>query len=449
MTAAQTQPETGSVGRRAVLRGGAVGAAAALTGLMGNTAHAAQGRRRGEDTMRAPDNGGYGPLQPASGGELLLPAGFSYVAFGHTGTPMSDGTPTPGRHDGMAAFSRRDGKITLVRNHEQAEGAAYTTPNYDPDAAGGTTNLVFDPSTMQLEASYATLSGTVRNCAGGPTPSGSWLTCEETFSGLDTDNPHGYIFEVPADAEGPVNPVPLKDMGRFTHEAVAVDPDTGIVYETEDRGTSGFYRYLPEDRHDLARGGRLQMLAIKGRSRYDTRNGQRAGKPLPVTWVDIAEPDPDSEDSLAVYRQGHDQGGATFARLEGAWYGDGSIYIVSTSGGDAGLGQVWEYRPRGRSGGQLILVYESTDPEVLQSPDNLCVSPNSGGLVLCEDGGGKDLLRGVTSRGQIFDLAELNGSSTSELAGATFSSDGEILFFNVQSPGITYAVTGPWENGAL
>ena len=90
-----------------------------------------------------------------------------------------------------------------------------------------------------------------------------------------------------------------------------------------------------------------------------------------------------------------------------------------------------------------------TDPEVLQSPDNLCVSPNTNALVLCEDGAGKNLLRGVTLDGQIFDLAELNSDNNSEVAGATFSPDGRILFFNVQNPGITYAITGPWENGAL
>ncbi|MFC7403002.1 alkaline phosphatase PhoX [Citricoccus sp. GCM10030269] len=449
MSVSQTH-QTSTVGRRGFLAiGGTASAAAALSGLMGNTAHAAEGRRRGDDTMQAPDNGGYGPLQPAPGGELLLPAGFTYVAFGHAGTPLSDGTPTPAMHDGMATFEGQNGMINLVRNHENSQGAAFGANPYDPSAAGGTTNLVFDPQAMELVSAYPSLTGTIRNCAGGPTPAGTWLSCEETFTGLDVERPHGYIFEVPADATSPVDPVPLKAMGRFTHEAIAIDPQTGIVYETEDRGTSGLYRFLPNDRDDLTAGGKLQMLAIKARAQYDTRSGQRVGKPLPVEWVDITDPDPDSSDSLAVFNQGFEQGGAVFDRLEGAWYGDGSIYINSTSGGDAGLGQVWEYRPRGNSGGQLVLVYESTDPEVLQSPDNICVSPNTGGLVLCEDGGGKDLLRGVTTDGQIFDLAELASDNTSELAGATFSPDGQILFFNVQTPGITYAITGPWKNGAL
>lgn len=447
-----------SIDRRAFFRrGGTVvgglGAAAALQGLMANAADARPGRGNNRG-VPAPDNGGYGPLRPAPpDGELLLPAGFWYVAFGRTGSLMSDGTPTPARHDGMAAFASGDGLVRLVRNHEQNGGTAYAEPAYDPAAAGGTTTLVFDTERMRLVRDHASLAGTIRNCAGGPTPAGSWLSCEETYTGLEVDRPHGYVFEVPADADGPADPVPLKAMGRFTHEAVAVDPATGIVYETEDRGSAGFYRFVPNDPGNLRAGGRLQMLAIKDRPGYDTRDGQRVGRPLPVEWVDIPDPDPDSDDSLAVFRQGRQRGGAVFDRLEGAWYGAArggrAIYINSTSGGDAGLGQVWEYRPRGNSGGQLILAYESTDPELLQSPDNITVSPNSGGLVLCEDGAGPDLLRGVTTRGEIFDFAKLNSDNTSELAGATFSPNGRVLFFNVQSPGITYAVSGPWEHGAL
>ncbi|GAA1190382.1 PhoX family protein [Prauserella alba] len=441
------RPTTPSgLSRRGFLRSGAaVGATSALLGMMSTTASATPGR----GPRQADDNGGYGPLEPAPGGELLLPAGFSYVAFGHTGTPMSDGAPTPSRHDGMAAFAGDDGLIRLVRNHEQGEGAAFASPSYDPAAAGGTTTMVFDPRKMELVDTFPSLTGTIRNCAGGPTPWGSWLSCEETFTGLGVDTPHGYVFEVPADADGPVDPVPYKEMGRFVHEAVAVDEATGIVYQTEDRGSAGFYRFVPNTPGDLAAGGTLQMLAVKDRPGFDTRIGQKPGRTLPVEWVDIDDPDPDSDDTLAVARQGWDKGAAVFARLEGAWFGGGSIYLNSTSGGDAGIGQVWEYRPRGDSGGQLVLVYESTDPDLLESPDNICVSPNTGGLVLCEDGDGKDLLRGVTTRGEIFDLAELAGPNTSELAGATFSPDGKILFFNVQSPGVTYAVTGPWQRGAL
>lgn len=108
---------------------------------------------------------------------------------------------------------------------------------------------------------------------------------------------------------------------------------------------------------------------------------------------------------------------------------------------------MWEYKPTGRAGGQLILMFESPSPELLEAPDNVCVSPG-GSLVLCEDRSGTCFLRGVTQKGQIFDFGrnDLNGS---ELAGATFSPDGSTLFFNIQSPGITFAITGPFDRGAL
>jgi secreted PhoX family phosphatase len=422
--------------------------ASGLTALMANTAQAKKAGR-GNTPVEAPDNGGYGELQRDPAGVLALPAGFSYVRFGETGKIMSDGIPTPSAHDGMAAFPGPGSQVRLVRNHEENAGPPFTKPAYDPAAGGGTTNLVYDTARKELVRDNASLSGTVRNCAGGPTPWASWLTCEENTS--DREEPHGYIFEVPADARSAVDPVPLKEMGRFVHEACAVDPATGIVYETEDRGTSGFYRFLPDERGNLAAGGRLQMLGIKGRGRngYDTRTDQRVGKPLPVTWVDIEEPNPADAGAnpLAVFNQGKAGGGATFDRLEGCWYGDGSVFFNSTSGGDAGLGQVWEYRPRGSSGGQLILVFESEDPDVLQSPDNITVSPR-GGLLLCEDGGGTDFLRGVNPEGQIFDFAR-NDLNNAELAGATYSPDGDTLFVNIQSPGITFAITGPFEKGVL
>jgi secreted PhoX family phosphatase len=440
---------TTGLARRAFLRGtGATGAAVALSALMAAPASAATAGR-GAQAPPDPGAGGYGPLQPAPGGELLLPAGFTYVGFGRTGELMSDGIPTPGSHDGMAAFPAGPGRVRLVRNHERGAAPAFTQPAYDPAAGGGTTTLVFDTERMQLVSSRASLAGTIRNCAGGTTPAGSWLTCEETFTSLDVPTPHGYVFEVPAAADAPVTPVPLKAMGRFVHEAVCVDPATGIVYETEDQGTSGAYRFVPVDRDDLSTGGALEMLAITDRPRFDTRTGQQVGVTLPVEWVPIADPDPASGDALAVYTQGRALGGAVFARLEGAWWADGAAFLVSTSGGEIGAGQVWEYRPRGRSGGQLRLVFESTDRAQLESPDNITVSPRTNGLVLCEDGSGKDLVRGVSTRGEIFPFCEVNGPNTSEWAGATFSPDGKVLFVNLQSPGVSYAITGPWERGAL
>jgi uncharacterized protein len=436
-------------------------------------------------------DGGYGDLfVAADAAELLVPQRFTVARLSATLAP-SQAHPefiVPQAFDGMAAFPLPNGNVRLIRNHEISDPSSRATPlapnAYDEKAGGGTSSLEVrirrgadgGVAGVELLDEYISLSGTLVNCAGGPTPWGSWLTCEETTQGAPQGRlaDHGYIFEVHASATGPVDPVPLKAMGRFVHEAVAVDPATGFVYETEDyrynpdnreqQPGSGFYRFIPNENGRLQAGGRLQMLAVRDRPGYDTTRGQQAGTVLPVHWVDIPDPDPAhaATDPSAVFRQGLAAGGAIFQRLEGCWYGDGSVFFNSTSGGDARAGQVWQYRPVGspqaqRDGdaGELILVFESPSRAVLDSPDNLCVSPR-GGLVLCEDGAGVQFIRGLTTRGQIFDLVQTNGELP-EFCGATFSPDGDVLFFNIQGStssigramGGTYAMWGPWEEGAL
>ncbi len=409
---------------------------------------------------------GYGPLVPM-GEELALPAGFRYVKLGVEGSPMSSGAPTPRAHDGMASFAMPGDRIRLVRNHEDKNppGVARVLDDperaYDPTAGGGTTTLelrVDAAAGPVIERDFVSLCGTTVNCAGGPTPWGAWLSCEETTQGLARGwrRPHGYVFEVRADADAPGPPVPLRHMGRFVHEAVAVDPVTGVVYETEDvNRRAGFYRFTPNTPAVLRDGGRLEMLAIDGDPEADLRAGRRVGERLPVTWVEIPDPDPaDAESQLsAVYLQGRQRGGARLSRLEGCWAGDDSIYFHSTNGGDAHSGQVWRYLPREH---ELMLVFESPDPEVLDGPDNVTVSPQ-GGVVICEDGSDGNHLRGLTPDGQIFDLAR-NILNTREFAGACFSPDGRLLFVNIQGDldsfgpgnlGMTLAIWGPWEDGPL
>jgi len=411
---------------------------------------------------------GYGPLAPVrdevSGLRLLeLPEGFRYSSFGWTGDPLDGGLFTPGAHDGMAAFAGPDGNILLIRNHEETNGPAFDAAlSYDTAAGGGTTTIEFDPRRGVYVGGRASLAGTVRNCAGGPTPWGSWLTCEESLvepgEGRAFKRKHGYIFEVPL--RGTPTREPLVAMGRFTHEAVAVDPATGIVYETEDAGASGLYRFLPNTRGDLAKGGKLEMLAIDRQPKFDTRRGQKAGVEYPITWLPIDQPDRAHDiatDGKGVSAQGLAKGGATFARLEGAWHGGGKIFITATSGGDARVGQVWELDP---AQSRLRLVFESPGHEVCSMPDNICVSPR-GGLVLCEDGSGTSLVHGLTVDGRIFPFVRNNvvigpddrrragDFRGSEFAGATFSPDGRWLFVNVQDPGVTFAITGPWEKGLL
>lgn len=456
--------ERSSLNRRAFITNSvaAAGGAAIVSNPFQSLLAKERGNERKGNRGRRGCSPDYGPLAAAIDHTtglplLMLPEGFEYLSFGWTGDRMSDGRNTPGAHDGMAAFKGRNGKIRLVRNHE-IDGAAtpFTTLAYDSGAGGGTTTLEFDTRNGKLLDSWASLSGTVRNCAGGPTPWGSWLTCEETTSGPSAaglTQPHGYVFDVPA--YGFAVPTPFKAMGRFSHEAVAVDPSTGIIYETEDANPSGFYRFTPNDRNDLSAGGTLEVLAIDGSPNYDTRVNQTQEDSLDVVWVTVDNPDPASG-TPSVYAQGAAKGAAAFGRLEGAWWSQGKAYFVSTSGGNAGQGQIWEYEPCSET---LTLIFESPAAEILNAPDNICASPR-GGFILCEDGSGTEFLHGLTVDGTIFKFAQnnvvLSGQKNltgdfrgSEFAGATYSPDGRWLFFNIQSPGITFAVTGPWRNGAL
>jgi secreted PhoX family phosphatase len=310
-----------------------------------------------------------------------------------------------------------------------------------------------------LVRQFASLTGTYVNCAGGPTPWGSWITCEETVAGTGegwTRN-HGYTFEVPSTANDVVEPVRLAAMGRFQHEAVATDPATGWIYQTEDRSPAGFYRFKPSVRAHLVHGGTLEALAIEGHDGYETATHQATLTPRKVKWVRIDQPDSDAPmlDSGFVFNQGLAKGAAQFSRLEGCWYADNSIYFNATSGGDAGTGQVWQYHI-GRD--ELQLVFESPSAAVLNSPDNIAVSPR-GGIVLCEDGAGTNYVRGLTPGGALFDLVR-NNINEIEWAGACFSPQGRTLFVNIQgntrpmhapggAKGMTFAIWGPWESGAL
>ncbi|MEE8370764.1 MAG: alkaline phosphatase PhoX [Sphingomonadales bacterium] len=423
-----------------------------------------------------PGKNGYGPLVDDPLGLLSLPKGFQYRVLSRTGQEMSDGLWLPGRPDGMATFPGPGGKVIAVRNHELTAGDTDTSPYgadesrfklvdpsrlYDagePGARqlGGTTTFVFNPETRLIEKQFMSLGGTLRNCAGGPTPWGSWLSCEETvwLTGRDgRQKNHGYVFEVPARTDGGlVDPVPLKDMGRFMHEAAAVDPRTGVVYLTEDQNEALFYRFLPRRPGELEAGGRLQALAVKGREGLDTRNWDditvKPGDELEVYWIDLENPDP-PENTLRL--EGHADGAAIFARGEGAWFGNGELYFACTSGGADELGQIWRYRPSPNEGtageseapGRLTLFVESNDDELMEMVDNITVAP-WGDLIICEDGPGQDYLRGVTPEGDIYTFGR-NDSSGSEFAGACFTPDGKTLLVNMQTDEVTVAIWGPWD----
>ena len=385
---------------------------------------------------------------------LKLPPDFSYVSHGWRRDPMEDGNRVPGLHDGMGAFLQEDGHtVVLVRNHEITKAPLFwDAAVYDPRCGGGTTTLAFDLDNGEWLGSRASLAGTNKNCAGGPTPWGSWLTCEETTVGpgpSGVERRHGFVFEVPANGVGDVRP--LMGLGRFKHEAAAVDPATGIVYLTEDEQRAGLYRFVPDGQGPGSPGslhgpGRLQMLAIEGRPNFTGR--WPAGLSLSVAWVDIE--DPARIGARSVFRQGHALGGLRFKRLEGCWWDDGHLYFVSTSGGAAGMGQIWELdAPAAR----LRLLYESPGRTVLDGPDNLMMMTN-GALLLCEDGSRPSRLSMLTPSGRVATIAEnnvvLDGTKgfqgdfrDSEWCGACQA--GDWVFANLQIPGITLAITGPWD----
>ncbi len=410
---------------------------------------------------------GYGPLLPDKAKVLELPKGFSYKIISKAGEKMDDGLILPGKPDGMAAFPGPNGTTILIRNHEISPAVnpslgafgkqnalltdAIRAKMYDADTKlkegstaaclGGTSTMVYDTKSHKVVRQFLSLAGTLKNCAGGLTPWGSWITCEETTDRTSKTlaQDHGYNFEVPVTAKPTLTKaVPLKAMGRFNHEAVAVDPKTGIVYETEDRGDGLIYRFIPKVKGQLAKGGKLQALAVDGLPSLDTRNWEKqsveVGAKLPVKWLDMDNVESPKDD---LRQRGFKKGAAQFARGEGMWYSRDSIYFACTNGGKKKDGQVWRL-----TGNTLELFAEPNDEALCDNCDNLTVAP-WGDLILCEDGGAEQFLVGITPEGKFFKLGR-NAKSNSEFAGACFSPDGTTLFVNIQHAGFTLAVTGPW-----
>lgn len=441
------------VSRRNFISTAIVGGSATL-GLRGLRAFWSYPNRRHKNELD------YGDLVPDPKGLIDLPSGFDYQVLSRTGEPMDGGFPVPAAPDGMAAFQGTGSQIILIRNHELAVETPpkgdlppkpVKRPEFDPGliydplgGIGGTTTLIYDTRGKKLERQFWSLTGTVLNCAGGKTPWNSWVSCEETTQRADERHAqdHGFNFEVHASALALSKAVPLKAMGRFKHEAVAVDVATGIVYQTEDRPDSLLYRFIPNVRGNLAAGGKLQALRIDELPSADTSNSDKRRieerVALKTSWIDLDDVESPRDD---LRTRGAEKGAARFARGEGIWAEAGEIYFSATSGGAAKCGQIWRYSTKPST---LELFAESPNTTALEKPDNITIAP-WGDLLACEDGPGENRVVGITPDGRYYALVR-NALNDSEITGGVFSPDGSTFFLNIQRPGITVAITGPWKS---
>ena len=473
-----------SATRRSLLASGAAGVGIATVGSMPSLAQAAPAAPASTGAP-FPQHKPFPPLVDDPDGLLALPPGFRYTIVTRAGvTKLDSGQPTPNAHDGTAVFGHGVDNYLLIQNHEISSNNALGVPQiegtvYDPGvgSAGGCTVISVDRNGNNL-GEWVGISGTLTNCAGGPTPWGTWLTCEETenkANGTTRLKDHGYVFEVWGDGRT-ANPVPLKALGRYAHEALAIDKDRTRVYLSEDSSNPNglFYRWTaptgyklgPDSWKDLADEtfGTLEAMAILGDD----------GKPIPdvayltsaqllrpfqVEWVPVADRDAKTTSVRKQFSDGQVTRGKKF---EGVYGTDAGVYVVN-SYAEAGTtdlpgdavphdGMVWFYNYSDQTI-QLVTYFPDNaaadkgagakyDDYNFDSPDNVTVTP-WGSLVLAEDGNATSHVLSATPGGPAYAIAR-NMLNDSEFTGPTFSADGKVLFVNMQTPGITFAITGPW-----
>ena len=380
---------------------------------------------------------------------------LQYKVISKAGSTMSDGLRLPDLPDGMGAFNVNN-NIVLVRNHElhprnRMNRSAFKNPekqikelgnkHYDKYAIGGTTTVVMNRTTKLVKREFLSLSGTNTNCSGGVTPWGTWLTCEENIQKKKVNTvPHGYVFEVDPRNSTLNDPIPLKNMGRFYHEAVAFDKFQN-AYLTEDRDNGLIYKFSPKRLNNLEKG---DLFALKVKGERDSRNWRKpsveVNKRYRTEWVRIEDVDPDDD---TIRYEGLEKGATPFSRPEGIVTDGDSLYVCCTSGGPLRKGQIWKIIPVNQKEAQIELWYEVQDSASLNMPDNIVVSP-WGDLIVCEDNSKVNRLWGITPKGSPYLIAE-NNYSGAEFAGVCFSPFDNTLFVNIQQRGLTLSIDGNWQ----
>ncbi len=345
-----------SIARRSILTGSAATVGLVVAGSVPSLAEARPSR------PGAAPSGGRRPFPPLvddPDGLLALPPGFAYQVVTYAGkTKLRDGAPTPSNHDGTAVFDAKGDRLRLIQNHELPAGSTLGVPHvkgtvYDPTAlnGGGCTVIETDHRGRNL-GEWVGISGTLTNCAGGPTPWGSWLTCEETetksgaaWTGKDGTSgvysrDHGYVFEVFAD--GKAIPEPIKAFGRYAHEALAVDPERRRVYLSEDASTPNglFYRWTAPRGVTLEPGiakrlgptdGKLEAMAMimdDGSVLPDVAylTSAQLGRPFPVKWVEVPERDGQTTSVRKQFTDEITRG----KKFEGVYGTDKGVYVVNS-----------------------------------------------------------------------------------------------------------------------
>ncbi len=382
--------------RRDLLRSGALAAGALAVGPAFM-----------RDALAAPARAGgspYGALGAPDANGLMLPPGFRSRIVARSLTPVQNtGYVWPIFPDGQATFATRDGGWILVTNSESvaASGAGTSAIRFDNDGT--------------IRSAYRILGNTDVNCAGGPTPWGTWLSCEEADDGL--------VWE--CDPAGLLPAQPRPALGVFAHEAAAVDPVGGKVYLTEDKGDGRFYRFTPRRFPDLD-AGVLEVATVAPSGR--------------VTWTRLG--DPTAQGAPTRYQLATS---TVFPGGEGIWYWRGVCYFTTK-----GNKKVWGYDTR-KNLIDVLFDRQLAQDSSLDTVDNVTISPR-GDVLVCEDGGNMEI-GVITPARAVAPLLRITGQDSSEVCGVVFDPSGTRLYCTSQrgggvagapGPGLVYEISGPF-----